>query len=111
MLVGVALLRLLQETIARPIELPAFVRGQTANPGLRDLIENRIDRSIDIIRLNRTLRVLLLHNVEFGSWPGQVFEFIPPNQLRPGATQLDEYERSGNAGPDDGQIGPCVIGD
>jgi hypothetical protein len=45
------LFRFFQETIARSIELAPFARGQTANAGLRDLVENRRSPAVTLIVL------------------------------------------------------------
>src|SRR5207253_7788246 len=106
----VRLLRLLQETIARAIELAAFARGQTANAGFRDLVENRIDRSIDVIRFDHASRARLLDDVEFRLGTDSGFHAIPPNELWSSASQLNEQERRAHAGPTHDERSPLVPG-
>src|SRR5438477_11311442 len=55
-------IRLLQKPIAGTIENFLFRFGQAAHAGLGNLVQNRIDRSVDIIRLDHAARARLLHN-------------------------------------------------
>ena len=84
--------------------------GTVSNAEFRDLVENRIDRSVDVIRFDHAPRARFLDDVEFRLGTDSGFHVIPPSELRSSASQLNEEEGRADAGPKRDERLPVVRG-
>src|SRR5215472_4488585 len=101
-------LRLFQQALAFPIELPALAGRQTSDTELRNFVENRINRGINVIRFCRTAGAHFGDNMKLRLGTEARLQRVPPGKLWSGATKLNEKERSADTCPKHNQRFPVV---
>src|SRR5262249_44367745 len=98
-----------RQPFAFAIKSPELTRRQASDSELGNLIEDRIDRSVNVIRFRRAGGTHFGDNVELRPRGEACFQCLPPGKVWSGAMDFNEKERRANACPNDHQVAPGVI--